>query len=306
MFTTILVALDGSTLAERAIPYAEALARPSGARLALVRAETSGITGSRVTVTHEALAYLEKIAVGLRARGLAVGTSAPYGAPAAGVVAEARRLGADLIILASHGRSGFGHLAYGSVAEEIIGRAPAPVLLVSARPEPPDAAALTAESRLLVPLDGSAYAEFALPVARELATTLGGSIVLVEALEPPRAGSPLPSSQPWPEVSDEARRQEAEAQAYLRAVAAGALADVATICVVRTGDPAAVIGTACRDYGATLVVMATHGRQVPGQFFFGSVAADALHAVGVPFLLVGPAVEIELTPAEVQLDARGD
>src|SRR6188768_1864769 len=110
MFTTILVPLDGSGLAERAVPYAERLARATGARLALVRAETSGITGSRVVVIHQALAYLEGVAKDLRARGLTVRTSAPYGQPAAGVVAEAQRLGADLIVLATHGRSGASHL----------------------------------------------------------------------------------------------------------------------------------------------------------------------------------------------------
>ena len=99
MFTTILVPLDGSSLAERAVPYAEKLARATGATLVLVRAETSGITGSRVIVIRQALAYLEKLAADLRSRGLTVRTSAPYGQPVAGVIVEAERTEADLIVL---------------------------------------------------------------------------------------------------------------------------------------------------------------------------------------------------------------
>ncbi len=292
MFTTILVPLDGSSLAECAIPYAEALAARSNARLELVRAETSGITGSRVTVIHEALAYLEKIASGLRARGVMVGTHAPYGAPTAGVIAEARRLAADLIVMASHGRSGFGHLAYGSIAEEILDRAPAPVLLVSARPESSGAATMMGAPRLLVPLDGSIQAEYAIPLARELATTFDGSIVLLQALEPQRVGSPVPSSEAWPDMSEEARKREVAALEYLHAVASQDLAGVATLCVVRTGSPAAVIAAVYPDYGVTMVVMATHGNHGLARFFFGSVAADALHAVSSPFLLIGPSVEV--------------
>ena len=303
MFTTILVPLDGSALAERAIPYAEALARPSNARLALVRAETSGITGSRVIVTHEALAYLERIAVGLRARGLTVRTSAPYSAPASGVIAEAHRLEADLIVLVSHGRSGFGHLAYGSVAEEILSRATSPVLLVSAQTASQDNALPTGEVRLLVPLDGSSYAEAALPAARDLALALGGSIVLLEALPEPDVATRTNPAVDWAEVHDALRSQELDELTYLRAVAAQDLADVATMSVVRAGAPAAVIATASRDYGATMVVMATHGRQGLGRYFFGSVAAEALHTVGVPFLLVGPSAEIAVPPEEVQADA---
>lgn len=287
MFTTIMVPLDGSPLAERSLPYAEMLARASGGTLALVRAVTAGITGSRVTVIHEALAYLERIAADLRSRGLTVQTSAPYGQPASGVVAMAGQLGADLIVLATHGRSGMSHLAYGSVAEEILTRARAPILLISARGEAASEP-FAAGAPLLAPLDGSGFAERSLPTVRELAALLGTGVVLVQALGDPEAfGQPI-SPSTWAAIAEGWQEQEVAAVDYLREIARQELPGIETVCVARTGSTTAVVADVTRDYGAALVVMATHGRFGLSRFFFGNVADDAMHAVGAPCLLVGP------------------
>lgn len=287
MFTTILVPLDGSPLAERAVPYAERLARAAGATLTLVRAETSGITGSRVIVIRQALAYLDTVAAGPRARGLTVQTSAPYGQPAAGVVAEARRIAADLIVLATHGRSGIRHVTYGSVAEEIIARAPAPVLLVGARDDAP-VTPLPEQAPLLVPLDGTGFAERGLAVARELAALLGSGVVLVQALAEPEAPSSAVPARVVPTLAGTLREEEVTALGYLREIARLELPGIEATCVVRVGKTGPVIAEVCRDYGAALVVMATHHRFGLARFFFGNVANDAIHATGVPFLLIGP------------------
>jgi len=287
MFTTILVPLDGSPLAERAVPYAERLARATGATLTLVRAETSGITGSRVIVIRQALAYLDTVAAGPRARGLTVQTSAPYGQPAAGVVAEARRIAADLIVLATHGRSGIRHVTYGSVAEEIIARAPVPVLLVSAREDPP-AVPLPEQAPLLVPLDGTGFAERSLPVARELAALLESGVVLVQALGERDTPSPAVPAEVSPYLLRMRQEEEVAALEYLREIARLELPGIETTCVARSGKVVDVIAEACRDYETALVVMATHRRFGLTRFFFGNVANDATHEMGVPFLLIGP------------------
>ena len=286
MFTTIMVPLDGSANAERAVPYAEKLARATGATLALVRAETSGITGSRVIALRQALAYLETVAQGLRARGLTVQTVAPYGQPAAGVIHEARRLDADLIVLATHGRSGVGHLAYGSVAEEILAGAPAAVLLIGARGNAP-AATLADGAPILVPLDGTAFAERSLPVARDLAALLGGGVVLVQALPEPDMPSPAVPSYISPQLQDLLQEEEVATLEYLREIARQELPGVETTCVARPGRPARVLAEVGRDFGVGLVVMATHRRFGLARFFFGNVANDAIHETGIPFLLVG-------------------
>ncbi len=297
MFTTILVPLDGSPLAERALPYAERLARAAGATVALVRAETSGITGSRVIVIHQALAYLDQVAAGLRSRGLDVQTSAPYGQPAAGVIAEAERLDADMIVLATHGRSGVSHLAYGSVAGEILARASTPILLVGARGEV-SATLLAGGAPVLVPLDGTAFAERALPVAREYAALLTGGVVLVQALSDPGTSSTTVPAHNSPSLLEAPCEEEVAALDYLREIARLELPGIEVTCIARTGKTVPVIADVCREYGAALVIMATHRRLGLARFFFGNVANEAIHDVDAPFLLIGP------PPAEENLSGE--
>ena len=109
----------------------------------------------------------------------------PYAAAAAGILTEIDVQNADLVIMCTHGRSGLGRWIYGSVAEEVLAHSPVPVLLVRPTGTPMTLSPEPGQFRLLVPLDGSAFAEAALPHAAALAQALGGSILLVYAVAPP-------------------------------------------------------------------------------------------------------------------------
>ncbi len=150
----IMVALDGSTLAERALAPAAELARDASATLVLVRAvEASIMHGSdlieaQVTVVREAEAYLDEQARRLRHDGIArVETSVWYGAPAPSIVEAAHRREADLIVMSSHGRSGIGRLVLGSVAESVLRATSKSILLVRAPSAPVDTPARRIEPR---------------------------------------------------------------------------------------------------------------------------------------------------------------
>ena len=112
MFKNILVPLDGSFVGETALPYASALAERTGASLTLVRAARMpmgvgdrGIEYQRVIA--EAEAYLSAQAAALTARGFAVQTGVPFGgSPAAWITEEVAMRHADLIVMATHDRSG--------------------------------------------------------------------------------------------------------------------------------------------------------------------------------------------------------
>ena len=150
MYDRIVVALDGSELAERVLPHAEALAERFGSTVSLLRAITppgmiiagSGagaapVAGPVVDPTpiveaerQEAAAYLERLAQRLRGRGLAVETELPQGPTAELIVEHAGRVRADLIAMTTHGRGGLGRLVLGSVADQVLRNGPCPVLLV--------------------------------------------------------------------------------------------------------------------------------------------------------------------------------
>jgi nucleotide-binding universal stress UspA family protein len=145
----VLISLDGSPFAERAVDGATALGRPFGASYALVFvveppmpiADPSGLMVLPATVDAEqrikegATKYLNQIAERLRKDGLEVSCHPVDGPAAAGtILAEAEAVKADLIALASHGAGGFERLVVGSVADKVIRGGTHPVLVV--RPPP--------------------------------------------------------------------------------------------------------------------------------------------------------------------------
>lgn len=134
----ILVPLDGSALAEAALPKAAELVRdcPPASLLLLRAAEAPMITGgdpveAQVEVVREAEEYLDRVAERLRADGLSeVSTSVWYGPPAPAIVEAAEIAKADLIVMSTHGRSGLGRLFVGSVAESVLRGTRTPILLL--------------------------------------------------------------------------------------------------------------------------------------------------------------------------------
>ncbi len=134
---TILVPLDGSTLAEGALSPAVDLARDYGSRLVLMRAAEAHTTPmadpteAQVQVVRSAERYLAEARDRVTRAGVAgVEVSVWYAPPAEAIVDAARMRGADLIVMSSHGRSGLGRIVLGSVAETVLRSTEVPVLLI--------------------------------------------------------------------------------------------------------------------------------------------------------------------------------
>ncbi|MHB1417742.1 MAG: universal stress protein [Chloroflexota bacterium] len=135
----ILVPLDMNRLSEGKIPNSEAQAKAFGAELLLLHIiPTSPPTTTRVTFTEsQALTYLNTVASHLRTEGIETHSLVRYGDVADVIVNEIERQRADLVILGTSTRTGLPRLFLGSVTEDVIARAPCPVLLV--RPNVADA-----------------------------------------------------------------------------------------------------------------------------------------------------------------------
>jgi nucleotide-binding universal stress UspA family protein len=137
-FKRILVPLDGSAVAREAIPFAMALARGAGSELLLLRA-VEPVTNYPVVLDtqrrHTAQA-LEMIADELRGPGVPVSTMVGVGRAAGVIVTWAAHCHADLIVMATHGYSGFRRWALGSVADTVLHTTTAPLLLVRAHSGP--------------------------------------------------------------------------------------------------------------------------------------------------------------------------
>src|SRR5437868_1796370 len=125
MLKNILVPVDGSPVAEAALPYATALARRTGATLTLVRAARA--TGhpfnagdGQAEAVAEAEIYLATKAGELAAQGFTVETGVPYGTPSTWIPNEVELRKADMIVMATHDRTGPKRWMQGSVAETVV------------------------------------------------------------------------------------------------------------------------------------------------------------------------------------------
>jgi nucleotide-binding universal stress UspA family protein len=198
MMKRILVPLDGSALAERALAVAAKLARASDGELILVQALPATIEyGSSfipdmipltiVPDEREAQGYLTRLTELPMLSGLAVTTSVLADVPALAILSAATRYRADMIVMTSHGRNGITRWVFGSVAEHVARQAHLPVLILrqSQMPFWTEGAELVespvtpgatrrsfSELRVLVPLDGSPLAEAVLEPAAESAVSL--------------------------------------------------------------------------------------------------------------------------------------
>ena len=210
LFRSILVPLDGSPLAEEALPLALRIAHRNGGkiRLALVHEppaipydspNTILVTSAEQAVEQAEREYLRKVEVRLREGGTEVATVGPLVGEIGPLLAEqVPDLGIDLVVMATHGRGGVQRAWLGSVADYLIRHVDVPVLLVRPGAGSAPASVASAATEILVPVDGSALAEEALGPAAELARLWNLKLNLILVLHPvmmvTAPAFPIPSS----------------------------------------------------------------------------------------------------------------
>lgn len=290
MLKTILLPLDGSPLAERALSYAAVLARRSDATIVLVEAvqvhTLPGVDQSvaQLQITNRAEEYLRTAADRLSTEGISTETHVYYDDPVHAILDAAHRRQADLIVMSTHGRGGLSRVLYGSVADQILRRAAIPVLLVPSIVEHAWPAGGPLE--ILVPLDGSELAAEALQSADLLTETCGSHVMLLRVVQP--CVYPL-YGEGYAYVPFDQDAEVAEAGQYLDDQAARIGRNEERIGTrVAVGEPARVIGEIAREQKVDVIVMATHGNGGLSRLILGSVATATLRHTTVPLLLVRP------------------
>jgi nucleotide-binding universal stress UspA family protein len=284
----MLVPLDGSELAERALPIAAHLARATGSALVLVQVLplttwAFAVPGSQATYDqtvpyYEIIddedratrSYLSQVADKVRGSDLVVQTLAVRGDPAGTLIDLEPQVQAGLVVMASHGRTGLSRFALGSVADRVARHGYAPVLVVRPFGESQPGVQL---ADALVPLDGSPLAERALDIVAGLAEHVISRVTLARVVNPERhAGE-----------TDEAERSLEEARARLQEQLDGRACAIEI--TILYGKPADQI-IQRSERACDLVIMATHGRTGATRWAFGSVADRVLRGIRVPLLLV--------------------
>ncbi len=296
MYRHILVPLDGSKLAEAALPPAAFLAGRLGARLTLLHLVESNVAGTvhgdrHLTEAGEADAYLQELAARPALAGLAVTCHVheePTSRVVTGIVEHQDELAPDLVVMCAHGRGGLRKLLYGSIPQRVIAAGATPVVLV--RPGAGGEAPPFDCRELLVPLDGEPAHEEGLAAAEHLASALSARLHLLSVVrgETDLSGRQAVSGRFLPGASRAVAQFDSEERLrYLAAVTLRLRAsqlDVAS--EVRRGEPAETIVAAAAGGGADLIVLATHGKAGSQAFWAGSIAALVLEKTALPVLLV--------------------
>ncbi|HEX5415117.1 MAG TPA: universal stress protein [Chloroflexota bacterium] len=276
MKNPILVPLDGSALSERAVPYGAWLGLATGAPLLLVSA--IACPDDRVSL-QAAEAGLAGLAEMLSAEGLDVETLVGVGDASRIIREAAQRDDASAIVMSTHGKGGPGRWLMGAVADQVLRRAEVPVFLIpgnTVAPWPADH-----PLRILVPLDGSPFAEAVLDPLCELTERPDAEILLLRVVE--KRAKP----RGWELIGDSLY----EARDYLDFIAES-LRDlgrrVSTLVV--SGDAAPTISTVAREREVDLIAMTTHGRSSVARLIMGSVASGTITRARVPVLVVRPPI----------------
>ena len=275
MYEKILVPLDGSKLAEVALPYAEELAGRLGSEITLLSVSES----SGAQEYHKHQVYLGKIIEATRrsaekyreqpeGKEVKAELEVLVGHPAEKILSYADKKDIGLIIMATHGHTGIRRWALGSVADKIVRASKRPVALIRAKGSRSHMRRKGILHKALVTLDGSRASEAIIPYIKELARKLNVEITLLQVVPEPRQDSE--DAESYLEKTASLLKSEGITVNYY--MKAGAADDE----IIRFADEA----------GIDMIAMSTHGWSGIRRWTLGSIADRVLHAAHTPILLV--------------------
>lgn len=287
MIGTVVVPLDGSELAAEALPYARVIAERSNAPLHLLQVLPEDAPAEAERQARDDLRrWVHEL-------GSRVQISIRKGDPAGRIIAAAEEMLDPIIVMTTHGRSGLSRWFYGSVADRVVRGAGVPVLLLRsgmARQAPSDIRSI------LLPLDGSSYAEAAIPYAKDIARAFEARVHLVRVAETVQVYAMVSREPMAPAAIDTlnelSQRMISEAEEYLDTVARALESEGLDVAAhVLEGFPAEQLLAFEHDTDVDLVVMATRARGGLSRMVFGSVAERMLKTGTTPVMMIKPLEE---------------
>lgn len=297
MYKTILAPLDASKFSEEALSASVSVARRARAELCLATVEIASAffpeSYDEAVARSAAGAYLEGIATGVHeASGLEARTEVVTGEVAEALERLRETIGADLVVMATHGRGPLSRAWLGSTTDALLRTTEVPLLLV--RPKGNNGEIDLSEgvdfARILIASDGSPTSEAILEPAIALGKLFGASYHVIRVVEYPRA---IPSAY-LPDIAEENRKYletataiaERETHDLVERLRAKDL-NVEGSTVVSAHVPEGILSTATEgDFD--LIAVATHGRGGVRRMVLGSVADKVIRGADLPVLTVRP------------------
>jgi nucleotide-binding universal stress UspA family protein len=276
MYTKVVVPLDGSPLAEVALPYAEEIAAKMGSNMVLL-----SVLGSEESdevqyyqkyskkIIDMTTLHVKKYLDASNGGCVTINSATRVGSPAEGILDFAEKGYPSLLVMATHGRSGVSRWSVGSIADKVV-RAVAkqPLLLIRAKGCHPDVRARRILKRAVVPLDGSIESETVMPFIADIARNLDMELTLLQVIA--KSGGSFAATENY--LHDWCRRLAEDG------IHAGYQ--------VRTGSPADEIIDFADEIMTDLVAMSTRGKTNMNFWALGSVAQKVLLGGNSPLLLI--------------------
>jgi nucleotide-binding universal stress UspA family protein len=294
-FTSIMVPLDGSDLAERALPVAASLARDAGASLHLVAVHEpltipfasefpAQVVELNAELRNRLSDYLTRMTEQARQDGAPVVKAALLDGIAAGVLRQYIQIeNIGLVVMTTHGRGGLNRFWLGSVTDRLLRTAGVPILVLKPDRIPEKISC----RRIVLALDGEIEQEVVDAGLSLLHVMPQATLVLARIVEPPIPVVTRMAVQPAPFGPDWTERHETQARNYLDRLAdrlrgPGRAIETQTL----MGHPVAeqILGLA-HTIGAGLVVLGTHGSRGFERLLLGSVADKVIRTSDVPVLV---------------------
>jgi universal stress protein A len=296
-FKRILVPIDFSRPSIKAIPYALAISRQFGADVYLLHVTdvTQQPPPSLLTLPvvpqierdQRFMKRLQALVVKYRTNGNVSALVPRVGVAYEETCDAARQLKADLIVVATHGYTGYKRVFLGSTAERVVQHSPCPVLVVRQRINhwngsiDPGTRTGFRLTKILVPTDFSKCSQVAFKYGLQLVRDFGAELRLVHVINP----HAYPFGDKYTELdpAELMRQTEYAAQKQLRSMAAKAKTRY-SVRVIH-GSPAMEICNAAND-DVDLVVISTRGRTGLGHILIGSVAEHVVRHAQCPVLVI--------------------
>jgi nucleotide-binding universal stress UspA family protein len=283
MWQKILVPLDGSELAELALPYAQELAGAFNSELILLYVSEA----AEEEYLHMHQLYLEKIAMPMKKAVKRVSPLVISGKPAEEIVKYTEKNDIGLIVMASHGRSGIIPWAKGGIASKVIEATGVPLLLIKATKPRRRTKEERLISRILLCLDGSEAGEAAITLVKGLKSRLGVEVILLEIVPEGRHVRTIGGLDYILYPEQEIETSKTEAKEYLEKVYKRLQGGKGELRVEsRLGDVNKEILNFAKRSKASLIAISSHGHSGMTKWVFGSTAQKIIEDSPIPVLVV--------------------
>ena len=283
MWKKILVPLDGSDLAELALPYAQELVSAFDSELILLYVSEP----AEHEYLHMHQLYLEKVAVQMKKLVKRVSPLVVSGKPAEEIVKYTEKNDIGLIIMASHGRSGIIPWATGGIASKVIDATGVPLLLIKTTKPRRKTKGKHLISRILLPLDGSEAGEAAITRVKELKFRFEAEVILLEVVPEGRHLRTVGGLDYILFPEQELETFKTEAREYLDKVYKRMQRGKGELKVeIKSGEVVKEILNYAKRKKASLIAISSHGHSGMTKWVFGSTAQEIIQDSPIPVLVV--------------------